>query len=130
VAGFSFHVATGAGAPQDYALADINTISWSINSSDQLSLLLLSNLITFGSVQSAILLTNESGTNSSPCFSALPTESGSLSCETIASGGATESPFGVLTATPAAAAVPEPASLTLLAMGLASLAMVLRLRRT
>jgi hypothetical protein len=34
VAGFSFHVATSggsAGAPQDYALADINTISWSID---------------------------------------------------------------------------------------------------
>jgi hypothetical protein len=36
---------------------------------------------------------------------------------------------GIFTLTPAAAAVPEPASLTLLAVGLASLAMVVRLRR-
>ena len=60
VAGFSFHVATGAGSPQDYALADINTISWSIDSSDNLTLLLSSDSITFGSFQSGILLTNES----------------------------------------------------------------------
>src|SRR6516165_9156404 len=46
VAGFSFHVATGAGSPQDYALADINTISWSIDSSDNLTLLLSSDSIT------------------------------------------------------------------------------------
>src|SRR5215472_18787628 len=68
VAGFSFHVASGAGSPQDYGLADINTISWSIDSSDNLSLLLSSNLIPFGSDQSGILLTNESGSHAVPCF--------------------------------------------------------------
>jgi hypothetical protein len=128
VAAFSFHVATGDGSPQNYNLADINTISWSINSSGDLSSLLLSSdLITFGSGHSGIVLTNESGTHGDPCDSFLSL--GSLTCD-VGAGGGGVSHNSVLTATPAAAAVPEPASPTLLAVGLAGLGMVVRLRRT
>jgi hypothetical protein len=87
-------------------------------------LLLSSDSITFGSSQSGILLTNESGSHVFPCD---PTISGlgSLTCEGSSGFGSTTA-LGVLTATPA---VPEPASMPLLAVGLAGLSMVLRTRR-
>ena len=131
VAGFTFHVATGgAGSPQDYALADINTISWSIDSSDNLSLLLSSNLITyFGIYESAVLLTNESGSHADPCVPSSPSVDGSATCFRVPNGVGVTLSHASLTATPITAAVPEPASLTLLAVGLAGLGMVVRLRR-
>lgn len=71
VAGFNFHVATGAGSPQDCDLGDINTISWSIDSSDDLSLLLVSNLIfiPFENAVSAIVLNNELVPQQTQCAS-------------------------------------------------------------
>ena len=130
VAGFTFNVATGPGSPQDYALADIKTISWSIDSSDNLSLLLSSNLITyFGIYESAVLLTNESGSHADPCVPSSPSVDGSATCFRVPNGVGVTLSHASLTATPITAAVPEPASLTLLAVGLAGLGMVVRLRR-
>jgi hypothetical protein len=115
---FSFHVATSVGSPQDYDLADIAGISWSIDSSDDLTLLLISDAITFGSGTSGITLTNEDGLHPEPCGSA--NSFGSMTCS---------SPFlepgGVLTAT----FVPEPGTLALFASALLGIAVYLR-RRT
>jgi hypothetical protein len=118
VAAFSFHAATGNGVPQDYTLGDINTISWSIDSSDDLSLLLISDLLPlqgFPAITTAILLTDEGGSNPSPCSAATP-EPGSITCAKGNGNTDFESPDGVLTAT--LAAVPEPSSLASLAAGL------------
>ena len=129
MAGFTFHVATGgAGSPQDYTLADINTISWSIDSSDDLSLLLSSDLITyFGIYESAVLLTNESGSHADPCVPSSPSVDGSATCFRVPNGVGVTLSHASLTATPVVAA-PEPESLALLAVGLAGLGMVVRRR--
>ena len=118
---FSFHAATGAGSPQDYGKSNINTISWSIDSSDDLTLLLTSKKIEFGFGLSAILLTDENGSNSDPCFSSTPTL-GSITCDT-SSGEVIAG--GVLTAT----AVPEPGALALLAPALPGIAAYLLRRK-
>src|SRR5262249_9195462 len=63
----------GLWGPQDYNLADIATVDWSIDPTTfDLSLLLTTNLIPFGVFQSAILLTNQPGLHPNPCGASTP----------------------------------------------------------
>jgi hypothetical protein len=122
---FRFHVATGGGSPQNYTLADINTISWSINGSDVLTLDLVSKAIAFDSAISGIVLTSASGLSTDPCAQGGGFSFGSVSCE--ASGGLIDLSYGgALTATAVPQVVPEPAALTLFGPMLLGIAAFLR----
>jgi hypothetical protein len=127
VAAFSFHAATGNGSPQDYTLADIASINWSINSSDALTLLLISNEIPFETADSAIKLSNEGSNGPLPCLdlSSIGTTV-SVTCETIGVGNFSQ---GGLTAAFVPSALPEPGSLALLATTLLGIAAFLRGRK-
>ena len=125
VSAFSFHDSTGfLTSPQDYDLADIASVDWSIDSSFNLSLLLSTALVPFGLNQTAILLTNQSGVHSGPCGEGL----GSLTCAAIASGGGAVNSQGILSARLVSASVPEPSTVALFAMGLVGLGLMWRRR--
>jgi hypothetical protein len=127
VAAFSFRAATGNGSPQDYTLADIASINWSINSSDALTLLLISNDIPFETADSAIRLSNEGSNGPLPCLELSSIGSAvSVTCETIGAGDYSQ---GSLAAIFVPSALPEPGSLALLAPMLLGIAAFLRRRK-
>jgi len=133
VSAFSFHVDnTGSGGPQDYNLADIATVDWSIDPTTfDLSLLLTTNLIPFGVFQSAILLTNQPGLHANPCGASTP-DTGSLTCARNTAGTSFATTFdGQLSATfvSVSVPVPEPSTLALFGLGLAGLGWVNRRRK-
>jgi hypothetical protein len=131
---FSFHVTgpTGSigaefGSPQNYALTDINTISWSINSSDALTLALTSNLLPFGADQSGLLLNNTGADLLAPCGGGLGTTE-SATCLKSSTGGIVSLDGAGLTAT-FVPQVPEPGTLALLAPTLLGIAAYRRRRK-
>src|SRR5690242_16825788 len=127
VSAFSFHTSTGSGSPQDYDLADIESVNWSIDSSFNLSLLLSTALVPFGPNQSAILLTNQSGGHVAPCSGHFSAES--VTCFRTPTGSGLVDAGGVLSASLVPASVPEPSTVALFAMGLAGLGLMKQKRR-
>lgn len=120
---FSFHVSTGAGSPQDYGLGNVATVSWTIDNSSNLSdFLLTTDLISFGTTQSAVLLTTSTAFHQGLCSS-----SSFLDSQTCTAGVVPNTSTGVLTAR--SVNVPEPAAIALFGFGLAALGFMLRRAR-
>jgi hypothetical protein len=128
VTAFSFNTSAGIGSPQDYGLADILTIDWSIDDSFNLSLLLTTSLVPFGTGHSAILLSNLPGTNADPCGVSGAVTVGSISCEAFAVGDDGAHFQGVLTAR--LVEVAEPATIALFGAGLLGLGLIARKKKT
>ena len=128
VTAFSFHVSSGAGSPQDYDLADLAAVDWTIDSSFNLSLLLSAVVIPFGTGVSAILLTNQSGDHFITCGLAIPNLPGSLTCRVNSDNSGAVTYNGVLS-TSRVTSVPEPSTLALFGLGLAGLGWMSRRRK-
>lgn len=132
VSAFSFAVSSGPGSPQSYGLGDLDSVSWTIDGAYNLSLLLETALVPFGSDElSAMVLTNESGVNEFPCFNGL-SFGGSMTCLALPTGTVILEYNGVLTATfvSVTTAVPEPGTLALFGLGLAGLGLIRYRRKT